>query len=49
MRANCVEKGWICHVIPIEVGCVTWYSTEGEREVNFPTLRGLNQQVPRTD
>ena len=19
--ANCVEKGWICHVIPIEVGC----------------------------
>ena len=20
-HANCVEKGWICHVIPIEVGC----------------------------
>ena len=19
--ADCVEKGWICHVIPIEVGC----------------------------
>ena len=19
--ANCMEKGWICHVIPIEVGC----------------------------
>ena len=19
--ASCVEKGWICHVIPIEVGC----------------------------
>ena len=21
LRADCVEKGWICHVIPIEVGC----------------------------
>ena len=21
LRANCVEKGWIYHVIPIEVGC----------------------------
>ena len=21
LRANCVEKGWICHVIAIEVGC----------------------------
>ena len=21
LHANCVEKGWICHVIPIEVGC----------------------------
>ena len=21
MRADCVEKGWICYVIPIEVGC----------------------------
>ena len=20
LRADCVEKGWICHVIPIEVG-----------------------------
>ena len=20
-RADCMEKGWICHVIPIEVGC----------------------------
>ena len=19
--ADCAEKGWICHVIPIEVGC----------------------------
>ena len=19
--ADCVEKGWICHMIPIEVGC----------------------------
>ena len=21
LRADCMEKGWICHVIPIEVGC----------------------------
>ena len=21
LPADCVEKGWICHVIPIEVGC----------------------------
>ena len=21
LHADCVEKGWICHVIPIEVGC----------------------------
>ena len=21
LRADCVEKCWICHVIPIEVGC----------------------------
>ena len=21
LRADCVEKGWICHVIPIEAGC----------------------------
>ena len=21
LRAECVEKGWVCHVIPIEVGC----------------------------
>ena len=21
LRADCVEKGWICHGIPIEVGC----------------------------
>ena len=21
LRADCVEKGWICHVIPNEVGC----------------------------
>ena len=21
LRADCVEKGWICHVIPIEVDC----------------------------
>ena len=21
LRADCVEKGWICHVIPMEVGC----------------------------
>ena len=28
---------------------VTWYATEREREVNSPTLRCLNQQVPRTD
>ena len=21
LRADCVEKGWICHVIPVEVGC----------------------------
>ena len=21
LLASCVEKGWICHVIPIEVGC----------------------------
>ena len=21
LRADCVEKGWICHVIPFEVGC----------------------------
>ena len=21
LRADCVEKGWICHVISIEVGC----------------------------
>ena len=21
LRADCVEKGWICHVIPIEVSC----------------------------
>ena len=21
LRTHCVEKGWICHVIPIEVGC----------------------------
>ena len=20
-KKNCMEKGWICHVIPIEVGC----------------------------
>ena len=28
---------------------MTWYATETEREVNSPTLRCLNQQVPRTD
>ena len=21
LRADCVKKGWICHVIPIDVGC----------------------------
>ena len=21
LRADCVEKGWICDVIPLEVGC----------------------------
>ena len=32
-----------------EKATVTWYATQREREVNSPTLRCLNQQVPRTD
>ena len=27
LRADCVEKGWICHVIPIEVGCRGFFRT----------------------
>ena len=32
LRANCVEKGWICHVIPIEVG---WHSFLGHSVTSF--------------
>ena len=28
LRADCMEKGWICHVIPIEVGCRGFLDTQ---------------------
>ena len=37
-RADCVKKGWICHVIPIEVGCRGFL---GHSVISFLTKIGI--------
>ena len=38
LRTDCVEKGWICHVIPIEVG---WHSFLGHSVISFLSKIGI--------
>ena len=38
LRADCMEKGWICHVIPIEVGC---YGFLGHSVILFLSKIGI--------
>ena len=38
LRANCVEKGWICHVNPIEVGCCDFL---GHSVISFLSKIGI--------
>ena len=37
MRVDCEEKGWICHVIPFEVGCQGF---QGHSVISFLSKRG---------
>ena len=38
LHADCKEKGWICHVIPIEVGC---YGFLGHSVISFLSKIGI--------
>ena len=38
LHADCVEKGWICHVIPIEVGCRDFI---GDSVISFLSKIGI--------
>ena len=38
LRADCVKKGWICHVIPIEAGCPDFL---GQSVISFLSKIGI--------
>ena len=38
LRADCMEKGWICHVIPTEVGCRSFL---GHSVISFFSKTGI--------
>ena len=38
LRADCMKKGWICHVIPIELGCRGFH---GHSVISFLSKIGI--------
>ena len=45
LRSECEEKGWSCHVLPIEVGCRGFV---GHTTISFLTKLGLPGRPRKT-